>query len=1297
MSTKTKLNPQQHLAAYALGNGIDKKVVDRLSETDNSYAYRYKQYNNILVSAAAGSGKTAILVERVKNNIQLGMKIDEMLISTFTIEAAKNMKSRIENLLEANIPGAAKEDKEKYETAIRDINKAQISTLHSFCLEVIQKNYQKLGLSPNLRSLDEVERDVIVETIIEEVLEKGYAKVNKGEKVEGIEEFITIANIISVKGREGFVEKIKSIMDVALANANKDTLITNFKDNYGVTYETLKASIESNEKHVLETRYRDLLIGHCYRMIEIAKGMKDDCKQLNKIIDTHELLVAADEDVKQELKDETETYKQNIEEALKDIKEIKEKFESDNFNYLEITYNFLLPESPNITKTKMKKLSQFIKTQHIDNAIVEDFFESIEKLRSNSKSKNRKKYMYYLKFAKDIESMQEINNDFLQYLDVLVKITACVIKKFEAYKKAHNLIDFSDYEHFTLQLLSDHEDVRSYYHYLFKEIMIDEYQDFNRVQEAIISKIKEHDKKNENDCQTTVFMVGDVKQSIYQFRQADPELFNEKYASALDFDKYNQMNDPSLYVKAKFIEDGQAEAIISPDFMNETFQKSINNLVIELNLNYRSSQSVIDFTNKVFEHIMLPERGGIDYSNGHKLKLGRKDESSAKCDVELIGQSEDKQQAIADYIVKTIKRLQKTDCNFNYSNVAILTSARTNHQFYNKALDEQGIPSVMNTRKGFLDALEVKVVLSVLRSLDNPLQDVDLLSMMRLPIFNLSVNEIAMIKDPDNYSHYLYSIFKFLNENKDDSPLYKKVKTFKSVLYELRTYAKYHSVEEVLRKIYKDLEIEAFFMSMSMKYTRQANLTGLIDKAIEFNAQGHHSIHEFVVAMDHLKSRKKDFGEESFVSEDNAVKIMTIHASKGLEFKHVIYADTHTKFNYQSAGGRIVIDSTYGFGMDIPHVEVENELYGYEKTFYNDLVKEKMKQKMLGEELRKMYVAFTRAEDSLHIPLLLQSDADMENTLDDNREEDSESRSQGSAAKFIYEVIAQYKSDMDQYVSIEDKKEFESQQIVDDHDNSIDKTTDKTPNQPEEKAKKPIFHPGVKVFEKTIKKVSVTELKRMSQALDAEMQGEKPVDKQIVAFPQPKNIFTSTEPSSIATMTGTIVHEIMMRAVDGYKPGLNTDELVDNAINATEEANGDISFLKDKNKLDAKEFFKNKKIVELLQAADLLTEQPFFADYSIVKDSHYKDSFIESQDGSLFEGIIDLLIKKNDDWYIIIDYKTDTAKNSADNSELLNKYKAQLNLYKAVVQHLTGASRVDAYLYGFNYDEPVIEVENIVD
>lgn len=1295
MSTKTKLNPQQHLAAYALGNGIDKKVVDRLSETDNSYTYRYKQYNNILVSAAAGSGKTAILVERVKNNIQLGMKIDEMLISTFTIEAAKNMRSRIENLLEASIPGAAKEDKEKYETAIRDINKAQISTLHSFCLEVIQKNYQKLGLSPNLRSLDEVERDVIVETIIEEVLEKGYAKVNKGEKVEGIEEFITIANIISVKGREGFVEKIKSIMDVALANENKDTLITNFKDNYGVTYEALKAFIESNEKHVLETRYRDLLIGHCYRMIEIAKGMKDDCKQLHKIIDSHELLLFADENLKKELKHEVDIYSQSITNEINKAICKKYKLQDGNSKDLEIKSVFTVPSMPNITKRKFPALKKLLSDTVIEESLIESFFEQIDKFRVNSKF--RKKYSQYIKSAKSIAEMQEINNNFLQYLDVLVKITACVIKKFEEYKKAHNLIDFSDYEHYTLQLLSDYEDVRSYYHHLFKEIMIDEYQDFNRVQEAIISKIKEHDKKNENDCQTTVFMVGDVKQSIYQFRQADPELFNEKYASALDFDKYNQMNDPSLYVKAKFIEEGQEEAIISPDFMNATSQKSINNLVIELNLNYRSSQSVIDFTNKVFDHIMLPERGGIDYSKGHKLKLGRKDESSAKCDVELIGQSEDKQQAIADYIVKTIKRLQKTDSNFNYSNVAILTSARTNHQFYNKALDEQGIPSVMNTRKGFLDALEVKVVLSVLRAIDNPLQDVDLLSMMRLPFFNLSVNEIAMIKNPDNYSHYLYSIFKFLNENNDDSPLYKKVKKFKSVLYELRTYAKYHSVEEVLRKIYKDLEIEAFFMSMSMKHTRQANLTGLIDKAIEFNAQGHHSIHEFVVAMDHLKSRKKDFGEESFVSEDNAVKIMTIHASKGLEFKHVIYADTHTKFNYQSAGGRIVIDSTYGFGMDIPHVEVENELYGYEKTFYNDLVKEKMKQKMLGEELRKMYVAFTRAEDSLHIPLLLQSDADMENTLDDNREEDSESRSQGSAAKFIYEVIAQYKSDMDQYVSIEDKKEFESQQIVDDHDNNIDKTIDETPNQPEEKAKKPMFHPGVMASEKTIKKVSVTELKRMSQALDAEMQGEKPVDKQIVAFPQPKNIFTSTEPSSIATMTGTIVHEIMMRAVDGYKPGLNTDELVDNAINATEEANGDISFLKDKNKLDAKEFFKNKKIVELLQAADLLTEQPFFADYSIVKDSHYKDSFIESQDGSLFEGIIDLLIKKNDDWYIIIDYKTDTAKNSADNSELLNKYKAQLNLYKAVVQHLTGASRVDAYLYGFNYDEPVIAVENIVD
>lgn len=1303
MSKAVNLNSQQHFAAYALGNGVSKGIIQELKESDPSFQYRYRQYDNILVSAAAGSGKTAILVERIKNNIKQGIGIDRMLISTFTIEAAKNMRTRIEALLEDSLENATKEETEKYKQAIRDINKAQISTLHSFCLDVIQKHYQKLGLSPKLRSLDEVERDVIVEQIIEEVLETYYEKANHALSQKIVDEetasFLKLANLVSISGRDNLVDKIKTMMDVALASSRKEHLINDFNKDYVITFEELETNLN------VKQRFIDLMLTYCNKMIELLESIKIDANKIYNIMQTHDAFnnfdgeqdsdrLSSKQNVLNDIDKEIQNYRKELTEKIENIKLIKNKILSGSLDICKDERSFKLPKLPTlppITQTKPTSLAAYLNTYITDNDEKSEFYKRIEKYRTNSPS--RKKYKYFSNMQQSTHEMQDLNNELAQFVDVIAKITTEVMTKFAHYKKQHNLIDFSDYEHYTLQLLREHEDVRLYYHDLFKEIMIDEYQDFNRVQEAIIDEIKT---SKEGVNHTTVFMVGDVKQSIYQFRQADPELFNSKYANALDCDiEYDSELDASLYSIVSFDDEDK----INRNFIKE---KDIynRNIVIELNKNYRSSQSVIDFTNNVFTKIMIEERGGIEYSGGHQLNRGREGLGDYKCEVEIINSPDNKEQAVADYIVKTVEKLKNENPSLKYSDITILTSARTNHHFYSKALEDNGIQSVMNTRKGFLEALEVKVVLSVLRVLDNPLQDVDLLSMMRLPVFNLSVNDIAKIKDPDNYSHYLYSIFNFLNneEEKDrNAILYSKLENFKSTLYEIRAYAKYHSVEQVLRKIYKDLEIESFFMSMPMSCTRQANLTGLIDKAIEFNEQGHYSIHEFIVVMDHLKSRKKDFGEESFVSEDNAVKIMTIHASKGLEFKHVIYADVHTQFNFRSAGGRVVIDPTVGLGIDMPHAEVEHELYGYEKTFYNELIKEKMKQKMLGEELRKMYVAFTRAEESVHIPLILLEDK--VDYASDNEDQES-TKSQGSAALFIHDFIkAENKDNLSVYLKVlnNSHEEIEVMEMQANSEVIESKPTllDKALQTIEEVKDQPNFHPGFKAKDKTIRKVSVTELKRLSQELDAENQGEQPLNNKMITFKKPVHRFRDTDSQNFATQIGTIVHEIMMRAMDGFEKGIDTDKLVDVAIRLTEEANGDISFLKDKNKNDAKNFFKNEIVMELLSDAKLFTEQPFFADYSIVKDSHFKDQFLETHDGALFEGIIDLLIKKSDDWYVIIDYKTDKTETPHENKELLDKYKAQLHLYKAVVTHLTGAKRVDAYLYGFNYDEPMIAIKNM--
>ncbi|WP_414055793.1 UvrD-helicase domain-containing protein [Macrococcus equi] len=1251
-----KPTPQQQFAAEAYGNAVDIDCAVK--------------YDNILVSAGAGSGKTKVLENRVMNNIENNIGIDEMLIVTFTNEAAKNMKVRIENLLDESNKNYSNETN-KYKQAIDYINNAQISTLHSFCLDVIEKHYHKLGLSPKLRSLEEVEREVILESIIEDYLEEIYC----GEK----NDLLNLVNLISISSRKSVIETIKNAINIILATP---------------------------EKKIDDVLSEDILY------IELLKEIEKELVRyeiyLNEVVDKI---------FEEEYFKATELYRTYYEPeqkfSLKLFKEISEK-RPKNLSKEEILYAIL-------QKIYREFIILYNNKKVITNSLNKAFLEEgeclgkfskisltgnknyISKFQEKYTSFNREKYSNLNTFIKDNNFSNEVNKLTEKFISIkdyrdetniindnktlFNKLIINIIRDFEEYKKSHNLIDFTDYEHYTLKLLKD-EEVQAYYFHRFKEIMIDEYQDFNRVQEEIVRLIR----TGQNEEKRTVFMVGDIKQSIYQFRQADPSIFNDKHSNAIPYSNFDK--DKDVYVQAEFKGDG-----LDPDFASDM---NVKNIVIELNKNFRSSKSVIELTNRIFSEIMTKKQGDVDYElGGHALIQGSDDYTSKSYlyNINVLDHENkpldkfDSYKVTAQFIVEKINHLMKEDNTLTYSDFAILTSSRQNHQHYSKALFNANIPNLMNTRKGFLESLEIGVVLSVLRALDNPLQDVDLVSMMRLPIFDFSVKDIATIKNPDNYSHYLYSIYDYLNkpEDKVDMALKNKLIYFKDQLNELRRFARSREVVEVLREIYQKLEIEVFFTSMNSSENRKANLTGLIDKAIEFKLQGHQSIHEFIVAMEQLKVREKDFGEESFASDEDAVKIMTIHTSKGLEFKYVIYAEVEKGFNMTSAQGHIVIDPKIGIGMDIPISQPEYELYGYKTSFANSRIKERIKSSLLGEELRKMYVAFTRAKSGLIIPLINsskdKSGYEKTDTEDINNSEDK-------VINYITNNLDKITVDeLNNIIVLEqidimlndnnDESEF--------NNNFINSLLDLERSEKINVLDQEYFN---FYYDKNelpdIKKVSVTELKRESQLMNNE---DGVNEKSFIQFSRPVNPLEETE--EYGMQIGTLVHELMMRAVNKYKVIENPDDIekiVNEAFNEVIKSNTNIGASLSKKHFDnAVEFFNNDKVKEMLVSKELFTEQPFFASYEIINNGSDESLVNENHKNSLFEGIIDLLIQK-DDKFIVLDYKTDQARTPNDNNELYEKYKVQLKLYKEVVKNITGCNNVEAYLYGFNYDDKLIEI-----
>ena len=888
-------------------------------------------HRNLLVSAAAGSGKTAVLVERIIRMItdpEHPVDIDKLLVMTFTNAAAAEMRERVETALGKLLdedPG--NKNLERQNTLIHH---AKITTIDSFCLNLLREHFHELDLDPGFRVADEGELMLLKADVMKELLEEYYGRED--------ERFIKFVDTYATGRTDGGLEEyILKVWEFSQSNPWPGEWIAACRKE-------LRAGGTGEDRDPMEeTAWMKYLIQDVKRQAE---------EFLDGLYGAADL--AAEEDGPQ-------AYAPMLAEDIRGMEELKEAG-----TYREI--------AECLEGLKFGRLAA-VRGKNVDP----EKKEQAAAYRNVAKDGIKKMKALYLPgdidevFA-DLDACRE---PILMLLELAEEFSA----RFQEAKEEKNLVDFNDLEHFALEVLTggslDHRPgaVADELSEIYEEILVDEYQDSNEVQETLIRCVS-----RERFGTPNVFMVGDVKQSIYKFRLAKPELFLEKYES---------------YGK----EDG-------------LYQK------IELHKNFRSRPEVLSSINDVFYRIMTKQLGNIKYTDDAALYPGAEFpetpvDGQAKTEVLLLntgdplfdGMDEEKadytaKEAEARLIAGEIKKLTDPEHGMKIFNgktgeyeplkkkdiVILLRSLSGWSEEFLSVLGAAGIPAYAESRTGYFTAVEVETVLNMLALIDNPMQDIPLAGVLKSPIGGMKDRELAIVmaefkKDPDRGEDigFYGAVKRYMEkhgESEEDAVIYRKLAAFRNLLTTLRKESMYLPVSRLIYRVFDLTGYDKYAAAMPAGKTRQANLAMLVQKAEDYEKTSYQGLFDFIRYIEKLKKYNTDFGEASRSGEhDDAVRIMSIHKSKGLEFPVVFLAGCGKKFNRQDARGRILIDEELGIAADFfdPEKKVKAP------TLKKNVLARRSNLENMGEELRILYVAMTRAKEKL---IITAGDKYMDNKLE---------------------------------------------------------------------------------------------------------------------------------------------------------------------------------------------------------------------------------------------------------------------------------------------------------------------------
>ena len=882
---------------------------------------------NLLVAAAAGSGKTAVLVKRIiKKVTEEGQDIDRLLIVTFTNAAAAEMRERIGAAIEEAL--FQNPDDAHLQRQMMLLHNAQITTIHSFCLSVIREFFHVLSLDPGFRIGDEAELSLLRSDILEEVLE------DCSEKEE--DSFTAFVECFgSAKNDDALTGYIKRLYEMAMSQPYPEEWLDSLTEGFKLTKEEF-------EKHPL--------------MEQVMQEARNCLKECNIILER--LFALAEENegpiaYKETFLADEETLQQ-LSLAAKDYTTFSNALEELKFAGLSRKKQEASEEKKELAKSlrnHMKK--QIAKLQ-------EDFFyESPEEL--------------YQSIAHMELPMQG-----------LVFVTKKFMSRYEAGKKEKNLLDFNDLEHMALQILTERREdgiivptaVGRVLSDRFDEIMIDEYQDSNLIQEAVLTSVSGAWKENPN-----VFMVGDVKQSIYRFRMACPDLFMEKYETYGSEGKAQKIDLAKNFRSRKGVLD--AINVLFAGLMHKDSTEVEYDAAASLYFGAAyPEEKPAHHTEVLFVNATMEENGALDHPEEdlpwQSTENGETEAVLSEEEGELSGEEKTLVQTEALAVANRIKQLLHFDLTIGseersagYGDIVILLRTMSGwSETFLEVFAEQGIPAYADTSSGYFKTFEIRKTLDFLRILDNPKQDIPFASVLHSPIGGFNAEELAelrinygVVSAKNKTNRCLYEAAREAANNAlgtVDGVNSKAAKFF--TLYDvLCKEAEYVSIHELLERFYRSSGFYDVVTVMPGGERRRGNLDMLLAKAKQYEATSFSGLYDFIRYIDRLIKYEVDFGEAGGGNAGEMVRIMSIHKSKGLEFPVVFLCGMEKKLNRMDMRSRLIMHSKLGLGPEF----VDTSLRIKSPTLYKKMIAARMNNEMIAEELRVLYVAMTRAREKL--------------------------------------------------------------------------------------------------------------------------------------------------------------------------------------------------------------------------------------------------------------------------------------------------------------------------------------------
>ena len=1174
----------------------------------------YSSGQNILVSASAGSGKTFVMAERILDQLARGVEIRQLFISTFTVKAATELKERLEKKISQQIQETQDFELKKHlGRQLADLPNAAIGTMDSFTQNFLAKHGYLIDLAPNFRILEnESEQLLLKNEVFRQVFEKHY----QGKEQE---QFSQLVKNFAGKSKDarGLRKQVYMIYDFLQSTSNPQAWL---QESFLKGFE--KADFTSSKEKLaqdIQQRLWDLESFFRYHL-------ENDAKEFGKA-----------------------AYLESVQQVLDEIGALTN--ESTFKQYQEV-----LERVVSISKEKggraLTNASRKAELQELKEAYNQERKDKFEKLNALNDQ------ITLLKFQ---EEYHQESWDLAKTFQVFMRD---FVVAYRQRKREENAFEFADISHYTIEILENFPQVRQEYQERFHEVMVDEYQDTNHIQERMLELLSNGHNR---------FMVGDIKQSIYRFRQADPKIFNEKFHSF-----------------AQDSEEGQ---------------------LILLKENFRSSSEVLDATNDVFKHLMDEEVGEISYDGMHQLVFGNTDiqeNPENKAEVLLYDKdddSDDDEELVTNKLTGEMRMVLKeilhlhNDKGVPFKDIALLTASRSRNDQVLLALSEYGIPvKTDGAQSNYLQSLEVQVMLDTLRVIHNPLQDFALVALMKSPMFSFDEDELARLslqnsedKVQENFYEKLVNAQTKTSLHKDliKSELHKKLEFFMETVHSWRLYSKTHSLYDLIWKIYSDRFYYDYVGALPNGQARQANLYALALRADQFEKSNFKGLSRFIRMIDQVLEAQHDLANVAVAPPKDAVELMSIHKSKGLEFPYVFILNIDQQFNKQDSLSEVILSRRNGLGLKYVARVATNAKEEYVPSTIKLSIpsltytqnEEELQLASYSELMRLLYVAMTRAEKKLYLVGKGSREKLEAKEYPTNGKGLLTRETRLDASNFqdwiwaIYQAFS--KEDLHFSVRFEGEEDLTKEAIGKLETKSQLQDQSQADNRQSDTIKEALqMLKEVEVYNQihraAINLPSVqtpSQIKKFYEpVMDMEgvvVAGQSQLKESTVQFKLPD--FSKTKKVTGAEI-GSATHELMQRINLAKKPTLETLTEALEQVQVSSAVKSKINLAK------ILSFFDTALGQDILANQDkLYREQPF----SMLKRDE------KSQENFVVRGILDGYLLYNDK-IALFDYKTDRYEHA---SQLVERYRGQLALYAEALSRSYQIETVEKYLILLGKDQ----------